>query len=66
MKEIEVNNHKICGGKCEIHYTECGEYHVECQSCGIVWRVRAPRMIDAIGHWNTMNIRNEPARLSSE
>ena len=59
MKEIEVNNHKICGGKCKLRVMKYPEYSVKCELCGGVWQVLAPRVDDAVGLWNSRNNQSE-------
>ena len=53
---VSVNNHKKCGGKCKIWDMGGYEYRVQCEFCGEVWRVMAPRKIDAVGYWNIKNV----------
>ena len=51
----KAKNHGVtCGGRCYVFYDEDRQYHVECESCGVIVVYKSRSLDLAIKIWNDM------------
>ena len=52
---INTKKHN-CSGRCYVFYDEGGQYHVECENCGVIVHYKTNSQDKAIEIWNTMEV----------